>query len=94
MTISVSGIKKLINYLDKNKNFISAGGKSITVSYDSNSKIIKGSAFYNLPIKNQVEALDRLKSIKRFEQLPVYVIYRSSIIKKFIITFIQIRSLV
>jgi len=79
---SVSGIKKLINYLEKNKNFISAGGKSITVSYNSNSKIIKGSAFYNLPIKNQVKAVDRLKSIKRYEQLPVYVIYRSSIIKK------------
>ena len=62
-------------------------GKSFVISYNTKTKTIKGSSYYDMPYYDDASVIKRLNSINKYNQLPVYTVYRTKYLKKFMTIF-------
>jgi glycosyltransferase domain-containing protein len=78
----VINLKKIIDFLDKNIDYIGATGKAIVMAYNSKNRKICGSANHEIPYFEHDEILMRFNKLNVISNLPVYSVFRYQVLKK------------
>lgn len=79
---SISGLSEMVDFLNNKQEYICVNGKSFVISYNTKTKTIKGSSYYDMPYYDDASVIKRLNSINKYNQLPVYTVYRTKYLKK------------
>ena len=69
---SISGLREMVDFLNNKQEYICVNGKSFVISYNTKTKTIKGSSYYDMPYYDDASVIKRLNSINKYNQLPVY----------------------
>ena len=79
---AITGLRKIIKFLDKNKDYIAASGYGYTVGYNLKNNIFKGISKYNILCTNKNNPLERVKDWKIKGNVADYTVCKSEVYQK------------